>query len=272
MNAIKLFAKGLRIACLLFLFVPCWVLAQQPVNEDEPWPRVRSTNGNTVTLYEPQVENWSSNWFNASAVIEVKPANTKKTLLGVVWFDAYGHVDHSNRLVTLDNFGITRGSFPDATDGGSNALALARELFPGGARTVSLDYLITALGFAQAAGRQEASHGLGHAPPDIIWSTNLAVLVLIDGEPVLRPISGSTLERVINTPALMVHDKAANKFYLSGNDQWFSADSITGQWSLVQVPPPEVAALSPPATNGSPANTGGATPGSSLTRGPGNCS
>jgi hypothetical protein len=64
-----------------------------------------------------------------------------------------------------------RGRFQDAADKGSNALAIVRELFPAGARTVSLDYLVTTLGFAQAAARQGAK-GLQHTPPDIIWVTN----------------------------------------------------------------------------------------------------
>jgi hypothetical protein len=119
-----------------------------------------------------------------------------------------------------------------------------RELFPGGARTVSLDYLITALGFAQAAARQ-GTHGLKHTSPEIIWTTNRAVLVVVHGEPVLRPVPGSSLDKVVNTPALMLRESGSGKFYLAGDGQWFVADSIRGPWSLAQEPPSEVAALSP---------------------------
>src|SRR6185436_9354320 len=113
-------------------------------------------------------------------------------------------------------------NFPSATDKGSNAIAIVRDVLPAGARTVSLDYLVTALGFVQAAARQGAS-GLKHEPPQIIWVTNRSVLILIDGEPVLRPIAGSSLERVINTPALLVHDKGGARFYVSGMGKWFAA-------------------------------------------------
>jgi len=210
-------------------------------------------------MHLPQVERWTSNSFQARAVVAVKPASTKKESLGVIWFEAYGRVNHSNRLVTLDNMEITKGRFPDSTDNGSSALALVRQLFPGGARTVSLDYLITALGFAHAEARQGAQ-GLKHTPPEIIWATNRTALVLVDGEPVFRPVADSTLERVINTPALMVRDKSANKFYLlSASSQWFSASSLNGPWSLVQNPPPEVAALSGSAAN-SPAASANTSP------------
>jgi hypothetical protein len=157
------------------------------VDEQAPWPRVRTTNGHTVTLHLPQVESWTSNSFNARAVVAVKMAGTKKELFGVVWLAAQGSVDRSNRIVTLDQMEITRGRFPDAPDQGSNALAIVRDVVPSGARTVSLDYLITALGFAQAAARQ-GPRGLKHDPPEIIWATNRTVLIVINGEPVLKPV------------------------------------------------------------------------------------
>jgi hypothetical protein len=234
---------GRSLACL-FLIIPFSLFASTiAIDEDTPWPRVRSLNGTAVTMHLPQVEHWTSNWFRARAVVEVKTADAKKPQTGVAWFEAHGSVDRSNRVVTLDRFEITRGNFPEAPDKGSNALAAVRLAMPSGARTVSLDYLITALGFIQAEVRKGA-HGLKHDPPQIIWATNRTTLVLIDGDPVLRPITGTTLERVINCPVLLVRDKTAARFYLEGDGQWFVANSIDGSWSLAQSTPPEVAALS----------------------------
>ena len=203
-----------------------------------------------MTICQPQVESWTSNAFTARSAVEVKLADAKSELFGVVWFSATGRVDQSSRIVTLDRMEITKARFPDAADGGSNAVAVLRDVVPSGARTVSLDYLVAALGFTQAAVRQGA-HGFKHAAPEIIWVTNHTVLVLVDGEPKLRPISGSTLRRVMNTPALLVNDGA--KFYLAGDGHWFASASLDGPWSLVQVPPAEVAALAPAA---GPAETG----------------
>ena len=246
MNFVRKCSRLVRFALVSYtlLLASSPFAAPTPIGEDAPWPRVRSTNGNTVTLHLPQVERWTSNSFVARAAIEVKPAKAKKELLGVVWFEAQGSVDHSNRLVTLDRFEVTKSRFPDAPDNGSNALAIAREALPAGARTVSLDYLITALGFVQAAARQ-GDQGFRRDPPQIIWATNRTQLILIDGEPVLRPVAGTTLERVINTPALLVRDKTGNKLYLAGGGQWFAAEAISGPWSLVQSLPAHISALSP---------------------------
>jgi hypothetical protein len=251
----RLFARGLPIANVLLALAPVLLAAQVAIDEEAPWPRVRSTNGNTVTLHLPQVERWTSNSFVARAVVGVKPLNAKKDFLGVIWFEAHGRVDRTNRLVTLDQFEVTKGRFPEATDGGSNALAIAREIIPSGARTVSLDYLITALGFEQAAARQ-GIQGLNHKPPAIIWATNRTVLVLIDGEPHLQPVAGTAFERVVNTPVLLVRDKSAGRFYLEGNGQWFAAGSIAGPWSLAQSPPAEVATLSASKTEPAPVRAG----------------
>jgi len=237
-------AFGRFIVWFLLALTPGLLQAQTAMDEDSPWPRVRSTNGNTVTLNLPQVERWTSNWFVARVAVEVKPANAKKELFGVVWFEAHGSVDRSKRLVTLDRLEITKARFPEAKDGGSNALAILREVLPAGARTVSLDYLVTALGFEQAAARK-GSQGLKHEPPQIIWATNRTTLILVDGDPVLRPVKSTSLERVINTPALLVRDKTDERFYLNDNTRWFASASLAGPWSLMQTPPAEVAALSP---------------------------
>jgi len=226
------------------VLAPGSLRAQRPIDEDSPWPRTFSTNGSKVTLHLPQVERWTSNSFVARAVVEVKPAGAKQELFGVTWFEARGSVDRSKRVVTLDRLEITRASFPDATDGGSNALAILREALPAGARTVSLDYLVTALGFEQAAART-GKQGLKHEPPRIIWATNRTTLIIVDGVPVMRPVKDTSLERVINTPALLVRNRADDRFYLNDNSRWFAAATVAGPWSLIQTPSPEIAALTP---------------------------
>ena len=227
---------------LVLATAPRVVIAQSAIDEAAPWPRVRSTNGHTVIIHLPQVEHWTSNWFAARAVVQVKPAHAKTDLLGVIWFEAHGQVDRSTRIVTLDRLEIKKGRFPEATDNGSNALAIVREVMPAGARTVSLDYLVTALGFEQAITRPSAS-GAKPPPPDIIWATNRTVLILTDGEPVLRPLAGAAFERVINTPELLVREKSSSRFYLASESRWFAADSLKGEWCLIQTPPAALAEL-----------------------------
>ena len=224
-----------------------------PLDEESPWPRERSTNGNRVVIHLPQVESWTSNSFVARSAVEVTLANSKKESLGVVWFEAHGTVDHENRMVTLDSLQVSKARFPDSPNEQSNLLAVLQRLLPAGARSVSLDYLITTLGFAQAAARKGPS-GLNHTPPEIIWSTNKASLVIIDGDPVMRPVPDSSLQRVANTPALLVSDPATSTFYLEGDGQWFTSPGLQGPWSVTAQPPAAVAALSKSPASGAPAS------------------
>ena len=64
---------GLVLTSLTLLLVLNSFAAPTPIDEDAPWPRVRSTNGQTVTLHLPQVERWTSNSFVARASVEVNP-------------------------------------------------------------------------------------------------------------------------------------------------------------------------------------------------------
>lgn len=239
--------RRLAVGVLLASFLPGLVSAQMAMDETSPWPRTRSTNGNSVTIFQPQVESWTSNSFKARAVIEFKPAGAKDDAFGVAWFSANGRVDRDARLVTLDNLEITKVHFPEAPQLGAKALETLKQVFPAGVRTVSLDYLITALGFKEAEARQKQTV-YSHEPPEIIWATNRTVLIVVDGEPVLRPITNSPVQRVINTPALLL--KFDGKYFLSGGDRLFLADSLDGPWRLSLNAPNEIAALVPkPAAN-----------------------
>jgi len=243
----------------ILLLAQASLTAQTPLDEVAPWPRVRMANGHRMTLHLPQVERWTSNWFSARAAMEVQPVKAGKEWLGVVWFEARASVDHSNRMVTLHSVEITKAHFPEAPDQGSHAIAIVRDVLPAGARTVSLDYLITALGFEQVAARRGPG-GFKHDPPRIIWATNHTVLVLIDGEPILRQVTNAPLERVINTPALMVLHKPTGRFFLAGDGRWFSAASLQDPWDLAQEPPPEIVALAPPQDNTPATNLDGPPP------------
>ena len=57
-------------------------------------------------------------------------------------------------------------------------------------------------------------------PPRIIYSSTPAMLVRIDGQPVLRPVSGGKLLRAINTRALVLLDESKGEDYLRALGRW----------------------------------------------------
>ena len=75
-----------------------------------------------------------------------------------------------------------------------------------------------------------------NTPPIIYFSTVPAILVLIDGEPVLRPVPGTSAQRVINTGVMLVYD--GYTYYLHVFDGWMQALQLSGPWAVSYAPPP----------------------------------
>ncbi len=99
-----------------------------------------------------------------------------------------------------------------------------------------------------AADRGEADLGIATAltireglpvkndPPRLLFSKQSAILILIDGDPVYRPIDGTDLQRIINTKPFIVRDEAGIH-YLKLFDGWVEAYTLNGIWSVAGVPP-----------------------------------
>ena len=76
---------------------------------------------------------------------------------------------------------------------------------PRGGVYVALDRLQASLAVTSAESRHPTVH-VRSAVPEFSFSTDPALLVLVDGPPVLRSVLNITLLRVINTRALMLFD------------------------------------------------------------------
>jgi len=60
----------------------------------------------------------------------------------------------------------------------------------------------------------------------------LAILVPIDGVPVIKPVPGNArFNRVINTRALILQGGLEQNFYIHVYDGWLSASTIGGPWT-----------------------------------------
>jgi hypothetical protein len=73
-------------------------------------------------------------------------------------------------------------------------------------------------------------------PPRLLFAERPAILVLIDGDPVYRPVDGTDLQRIVNTKPFIVRD-AAGIHYMKVYDGWMEAYSLTSLWSVAGVPP-----------------------------------
>ncbi len=207
--------------------------------DDLEWPRVIEEGDTTFTVYQPQVDVFENARFEARAAVQVETKVGEKTqkTYGVVWITANVSIDKEARLVQLDDIQIAKANFPTAGDKTEEYLEVFRRNAEG-TRTVSLDRIEANLAVTQADKKGNAVP-LKNDPPKIYYRPSPAVLVLIDGDPALRPVEGASgVERVVNTRSLIL--KAGGAFYMPIAARWLTAGSPTGPWQLASGAPAPV--------------------------------
>ena len=208
------------------------------------WPVVTPVSGGELRLYHPQVETFEGNRITARAAFSITAGGQSQPTFGVVWLAARATTDREERTITLSDQAATKVHLPGASDQeeagiGTAVTGLVKGLDP----VLSLDRILAALSESQR-GRQSAE-GLSTAPPKIIVVERRAVLLLVDGEPVAAPLTGSRFERIENTPFLVARDPANGACWLLYGKRWYSAPAIGGPWTVQTRISDEVMALAP---------------------------
>ncbi len=195
----------------------------------DPWPRVVDLSNGQVLVYQPQVNSWKDNRLDFRAALAVKPVGAKEESFGVIVANARTQVDKVMRMVTFEDLTISKIDFPTLPGRGE---ALKPELqieFAKSVRTISLDRLEASLA---TTGIKPPTVAVQNNPPQVIVSYSPAILVPIDGAPVLKPVPGhSRAQRVINTRALILQGGFGDNFYIHVYDGWLQSSSITGPWT-----------------------------------------
>ena len=216
-------------AGLLCVRLACAAPDASPAPVADPWPRALSVAGADVLVYQPQINSWNGNQIDFRAALAIKPAGAANETYGVVFATARTQVDKVARRVTFDNLQITRRDFPTLANNGAAYAAELQKRLAGGLRTISLDRLEASLA---ASGIKPSPVGVDNTPPRVIVSTTPAILVPVDGAPVLKPVADHPrLQRVINTRALIVKDGFRDGYYLHVYDGWLVADTLDGPWA-----------------------------------------
>ena len=233
---------------IIFIAAAIWSFVQ-PAKASEPlgWPREFEDNGTKVALYQPQIEKWDGTDFASRAAVAVTPPGASAPVYGVVWFKARADVDKATGIVTLNDIEVTKVKFPTAPQQEADYLALIRRQCPAKTRTIALDHLEASFAISQAVKKARAVPVMND-PPRIIYSTTPAILVVVDGAPVLRSSFATGVEQVINTRALIV--KMNNMFYLTAANYWYEAPALEGPWKTVSVVGSDLTAIEQAAVEG----------------------
>ena len=223
---------------LLLLIVA--ILVGQVASAADQWPREIKAKEGRVVIYQPQLESFQGDKATVMAAVSVQKTDMKAPVFGVVWFDSRIATDRDKRMVEFQEIKVTKTQFPNAQPEQERRLAafLDREIAAWPKPTMSLDRLLAALAEVE---KVKAGANFNNAPPRIIFATVPSVLVLIDGEPILRDVEGFPIKRVVNTPFVLLFDPADSKYYLTGDALWFVAPEVKGPWQTLESPPAPVA-------------------------------
>jgi hypothetical protein len=213
--------------------IVCSAAAQDDLSS---WPKVMIAQGATVTMYQPQLDSWKDNDFESRAAVSVQEGEDPP-VFGAVWISGRYDVDRDARLVNLSDIVVPTVAFPEASDDEQQRLAAFLEgAIPTWNLSVPLDLILPMLDNAEIDRPSEEQ--LQHTPPEIIVAYEPALLIIVDGEPKLQEIEGSPLERVVNTPYVIVKQGAT--FYLATDDLWYRAKDVMGPWKTARSLPKEV--------------------------------
>jgi hypothetical protein len=204
------------------------------------WPRTFANDSYEFIAYQPQIDSWTGNQLAGRFATGVRPVGTTDETYGVVFFKARTEVDKVNRLVTLEDFQITRAQFPTQQGMQAQYLAILKTFQPKAARVVSLDHLEAV--FAVSANIDKTRfQPVKNEPPRIIYTTKPALLILVQGSPVMKKLTAA-YERVVNTRAILLLDNDPNyqAYYLSAGGKNYIAPSIEGPWTQALAPPPDL--------------------------------
>src|ERR1700728_4534252 len=156
-----------------------------PVGTPPPdsWPRGVDLGNAQVLVYQPQINSWTDNQLNFRAALAIKPAHAKAETFGVIFATARTQVDKVLRTVTFENLKISKIDFPTLPNRGAAYVAELQTQFTASIRTISLDRLDSSLALA---GIKPPTVAVESKPPSVIVSYSPAILVPIDGPPVLK--------------------------------------------------------------------------------------
>jgi len=205
------------------------------------WPQQIDTPEATIIIYLPQLEAFEGNTLSARAAVSVQPAGADKPVFGAVWLDAKVSTDTDERVVDLISVDVTAVKFPEATDEQIAWFkAVVEKEIESWGLTMSLDQLIAELDLVEK--EAAASEKINNAPPQIIYRTEPAALIMIDGDPILKDVE-EDLKAVVNTSFFIVLDTESKTYYLSGGKYWYSTRDLEGEWKTIDAPPKNISDL-----------------------------
>jgi hypothetical protein len=198
---------------------------------DGGWPQAQSTaSGGHILIYQPQVADWTDQLrLTAYSAVAFTPSGAQAPSLGTVKFEARTAVSMSQRLVSFSDMTVVESSFPTLPKEQLREVVsgITRNM-PSDVRVIALDRVLASIDTSKIIPKNV--DGVKAEPPPIFFSRTPAVLVNIDGEPILSPIKDNDLKYTVNTNWDLFQHGPTGMYYLRYNDTWLQASNLKGGW------------------------------------------
>lgn len=212
-------------AILIFLLVTFTASAQSD------WPHIMETaKGGKIIMYQPQPESLQDGKLTGRAAVSVRENAGDEPIFGAIWYEAHMLTDRDTRMATMERIEITDVKLPGIEDAAKieRFTTFLESEIPKWDMEISLDDLLATIEQEQG----NISDELKNDPPKVIYTTTPSTLVLIDGEPKLQSDEQLKMQRVLNTPFLILQSTEDKKYYLSAGKYWYVSSSIKEGWAV----------------------------------------
>ena len=203
-------------------------LAHGATAQDPGWPREITRDDASLVYYQPQIDDWKDfKEISGRMAISVTPRGGKPQV-GIVALQMQTDVDVDSRHVLLSHPQITGLSFPGTDPATAQQMdQLVRKfLNPQASLTISLDRLIASV----EKKNTPAVAAVKNDPPVIFFSFGPAMLLHVDGDPVLAPVQNSDLAFVVNANWPLFVDNASHQYYLFTGQSWMTSTDMKSGW------------------------------------------
>lgn len=212
------------LVSILALTASSYVWAQDP-----GWPRQIVEPGGTLIIYQPQVDDWNNftdiTWRQA---FQLTPSGGKQ-IVGAATFEGSTEVNTDTHMVFMSNLRVLNTYFPSQDPATSAQLGQLFRTFLPPTVNIALERIV-----AYTPKPQEVKTvPLNNDPPNIFVSNSPAILLGVDGDPVLAELPHTDLKFVVNTLWPLFFDKSNSQYYLLVNNLWLNAADLHGPWSRV---------------------------------------
>ena len=211
-------------------------------SQDLEWPRDLDIESGVLTMYQPQVDTLKDDILSFRAAVAYKKFGGSEPVFGAAWFKSRVEIDRETRMVHMVHLDVTDMRFPEGSEHVQGELsAYIKAGLPNWNVDFSLDDLLTSLEAAEE--EIAAAQNLNMDPPVIIYRDHPALLVYIDGDPVMNEIENSTYQAVINTPYPLIYDGKRYYYLNAARDVWYKSGAATGPYDFEPKPPKDIAAM-----------------------------